>query len=260
MFFVKTSIITKKEKTMKFIKSNKYNKKFVDENLMGPNSMKMLEELLQSVKLEKGMRVLDLGCGKGLTSILLAKEFGVQVFATDLWISATKNYKTFESMGLKNQIIPIHSDARDLPYADEYFDAIVSIDSYYYFGTEPDYMDKLAPLVKKGGTIALAFPGVKKELNGVLPDEMMLSWAEVKDEILKTFHSIPWWKELLEKSKEIEIKSIQEMQCNDEAWQDWLYSENEYTKNVINDKLSMEAGAGKYMNLIAIIAERKQNV
>lgn len=239
---------------MKFIKSNKYDKKFVDENLMGPNSMKMLEELLQSFKLEKGMRVLDLGCGTGLTSILLAKEFGVQVFATDLWISATQNHKTFKSMGLENQIIPIHADAGDLPYSDEYFDAVVSIDSYYYFGTEPDYMDKLAPLVKKGGTIALAFPGVKKELNGKLPDEMMLSWANVKDEVFKTFHSIHWWKELLDKSKKVTLESIQEMQCFEECWQDWLSCEHEYA---INDRLSMEAGADKYMNLIAIIAKRK---
>ncbi len=243
---------------MKFIKTNKYDKKFVDENLMGPNSMKMLEELLQSVKLEKGMRILDLGCGKGLTSVLLAQEFGAQVFATDLWISATQNYKTFKSMGLENQIIPIHSDAENLPYADEYFDAVVSVDSYYYFGIESGFMDtKLAPLVKKGGTIALAFPGVKKELNGVLPPEMMLSWGKVKDEILKTFHSIDWWKSLFEKSKEIEIISIKEMDCHDEAWQDWLDCENEYVDLAKNDRLSMEAGAGKYMNLISVIAKRR---
>ena len=242
---------------MNYTMSNKYDTKFIKENLMGPNSMKMLEELLQTIELEKGMRVLDLGCGKGLTSVLLAKEFGVQVFATDLWISATKNYETFKSIGLQNQIIPIHADAADLPYPDEYFDAIISVDSYYYFGTGSDYMSKLARLVKKGGTIALAFPGVKKELNGTLPDEMMLSWASVKDEILKTFHSIPWWRDLLKKSAEISIESIQEMQCYEEAWQDWLECDNEYNELASNDRLSMEAGADKYMNLIAIIAKRK---
>jgi cyclopropane fatty-acyl-phospholipid synthase-like methyltransferase len=52
--------------------------------MMGPNSMKIIEELSESLKLEKGMRVLDLGCGKGLTSIFLAKEYDVTVFATDL--------------------------------------------------------------------------------------------------------------------------------------------------------------------------------
>ena len=38
----------------------------------------------------EGMKVLDLGCGKGLTSLFLAKEANVNVFATDLWISATE--------------------------------------------------------------------------------------------------------------------------------------------------------------------------
>lgn len=239
---------------MKFLKSAKYEQSFINENMMGPNSMKMLEELTQSIKLDKGMRVLDLGCGKGLTSIFLAKEFGVQVFATDLWITATENYERFRAMGLENQIMPIHADANELPYADEYFDVVVSIDSYHYFGTKPKYMnDKLAPLVKKGGIIALAFPGVKKELNGSLPEEMLLSWADCEEEILETFHSIQWWKNHLSKSDKITIETIQEMQCHDEAWKDWLACDNEYAKN---DRPAMEAGAGKYMNLIAVIAKR----
>ncbi|MGB9939171.1 SAM-dependent methyltransferase [Methanosarcina sp.] len=63
------------------------------------------------MKLEKGMRVLDPGCGKGLTSIFLAKEYDVTVSATDLWISATENYERIKSMGLEDRIIPIHTDA-----------------------------------------------------------------------------------------------------------------------------------------------------
>ena len=59
--------------------SNQYDSSFVKENMMGPNSIRMIEELAKSLKLEKDMRVLDLGCGKGLTSIFLAKEFGVTV-------------------------------------------------------------------------------------------------------------------------------------------------------------------------------------
>jgi len=33
---------------------------------MGPNSVMILSELAKSLKLSKGMRVLDLGCGKCL--------------------------------------------------------------------------------------------------------------------------------------------------------------------------------------------------
>ena len=62
-----------------FTKSSKYDTAFLKENMMGPNAIKIIEELLESLKLEEGMRVLDLGCGKGLTSIFLAKEYGVTV-------------------------------------------------------------------------------------------------------------------------------------------------------------------------------------
>lgn len=44
-------------------KSKNYNKNFVAHNLMGPNVLFLLEELLENVSLERGMRVLDLGCG-----------------------------------------------------------------------------------------------------------------------------------------------------------------------------------------------------
>jgi len=100
--------------------------------MMGPNAMKILEELTElpgMLELKPGMRVLDLGCGRGLTSIFLAKEFGVQVFATDLWITASENFARFKEAGMDQRIIPIHADAADLPYAEEYFDAIISIDA-----------------------------------------------------------------------------------------------------------------------------------
>jgi len=117
---------------MKYTKSQTYERQFLLDNMMGPNAMKILEELTElpgMLELKPGMRVLDLGCGRGLTSIFLAKEFGVQVFATDLWITASENFARFKEAGMDQRIIPIHADAADLPYAEEYFDAIISIDA-----------------------------------------------------------------------------------------------------------------------------------
>ncbi|WP_181454730.1 SAM-dependent methyltransferase [Paenibacillus dendritiformis] len=57
----------------------------------------LLEELCDHMELSPGMKVLDMGCGKGLPSVFLAKEYGVTVFANDLWISATENLRRFES-------------------------------------------------------------------------------------------------------------------------------------------------------------------
>ena len=65
-----------KADNINFYKTEKYDKDFLKENMMGPNSMMILEELLNEIPLKAGMRVLDLGCGNGLTSVFLEKEYG----------------------------------------------------------------------------------------------------------------------------------------------------------------------------------------
>lgn len=69
--------------------------------------------------------------------------------------------------------------------------------------------------------MAIAFPGIKYEVNDEIPEDMRPFWDE---EIVRTFHSINWWSA---KFKNI-LKNftIKEMECFNEAWQDWLSSDN----------------------------------
>ncbi len=48
-----------------------------------------------------GLRVLDLGCGRASSSIFLCREFGVQVWAADLWFSASENSSASETRELR---------------------------------------------------------------------------------------------------------------------------------------------------------------
>jgi cyclopropane fatty-acyl-phospholipid synthase-like methyltransferase len=230
---------------LKRYKADKYDENFLNQNMMGPNSMGILEELLENIELNRDMRVLDLGCGKALSSIFLAKEFGVQVFAIDLWINATDNYTRLQQLHVEDFVIPLHADAHQLPFADEYFDAVISIDAYQYFGYEDEFYDKhLRPILKKDAWVAISIPGMKYDLHKNIPDEMKPFWPE---EALKTWHSVNWWKEKFEnKLSELEIK---EMTCFDRAWGDWLSTENPYA---IEDRKMMAADKGRYMNLISI--------
>lgn len=80
------------------------------------------------------MRVLDLGCGRALSSIFLHREFGVQVWAADLSY-VSENLQRIRDAKVEQGVFPIRADARSLPFAAEFFDAIVSIDSFFI--TEP---------------------------------------------------------------------------------------------------------------------------
>lgn len=230
---------------MNFYKADKYDKDFLKANMMGPNSMKILEELLKDVNLDSSMRILDLGCGRGLTSVFLAREYGVKVFALDLWIEATENFERFKKAGVENLIVPIHADALNMPFADGYFDAVISVDAYHYVGNNDSFFpEKVRPLIKEGGIVAIAFPGMKYEVQDDIPEEMKPFWEE---EALAMWHSINWWKPKFE--NKLNNLKMWEMSCFDDAWKDWLESDNPYA---IEDRAMMSTDNGRYMNLIGI--------
>lgn len=238
---------------MKYIKSEKYNTPQLQAKIMGPNPVKLEEELLIDNKIPEGAVVCDLGSGQGLTSVFLAKEYGFTVYAADLWSDPDENRKFFEEMGLSEaQIIPVKADATDLPFETEFFDAVISTDSYNYFGRDERYLDeKLLPFVKKGGYIYIAIPGMKKDCHDNLPPELLLSWTP---EQLDYMHDVEYWTNIVKKCKGAEIIGVNEMESNDEVWADWLAQDNEYA---VGDRKSMEAGGGKYLNFISIVLKKK---
>ena len=147
---------------MNYPKSQKYASPECLEKIMGPNPIKLEEELLLNHSIPQGAVVCDLGSGQGLTSVFLAKEYGFRVYAADLWSDPEENRAFFRRMGLTDdQITPVKADATALPFERNFFDAVVSTDSYNYFGRDPAYLDeKLLPFVKPGGWVYIAIPGM----------------------------------------------------------------------------------------------------
>lgn len=238
---------------MKYILSKKYETPELMEKIMGPNPIKLEEELMLGNKIPDGSVVCDLGSGRGLTSVFLAKEYGFKVYAADLWSDPEENKKFFESMGLtEEQIIPVKADAENLPFEKDFFDAVVTTDSYNYFGRNSGYLDeKLLPFVKSGGYIYISIPGMKKDCHDDFPKELLLSWTP---EQLDYMHDAAYWKAMVDQCVGAELIEIGEMESNDEAWADWLKQDNEYA---VGDRKSMEAGGGKYLNFIKIVLRKK---
>ncbi|MBO4879561.1 MAG: methyltransferase domain-containing protein [Clostridia bacterium] len=238
--------------SMKYPLSKKYDTPELMALIMGPNPVKLLEELLTDHRIPAGATVCDLGSGNGLTSVFLAKEYGFKVYAADLWSEPEDHLDFFHKMGLTDdQIVPVKADAGSMPFGEEFFDAIVTTDSYHYFGRDEDFLDeKLLPFVKKGGYIYIAIPGMKKDCHDALPPELLLSWTP---EQLETMHDCAFWAGIVAKCKGARLIAVSEMESNDEVWADWLKQENPYA---VGDRKTMYAGGGKYLNFIKIVLQK----
>ncbi|MBE5804674.1 MAG: class I SAM-dependent methyltransferase [Clostridiales bacterium] len=229
-----------------------YREFFTKEHLMGPNSLKLLDELLLNAPgaVDEGY-VMDLGCGTGITSLFLARETGAEkVFATDLWIAAGDNWQRAQTWGQQGKIIPIHADAADLPYAEGFFQSIVSVDAYHYFGGQEGFFaQKIMPLLAPGGWALLAMPGVKEE--GAQNSPLMREWA---GEEASLFHSVDWWKQnILQGTAGITVKGYESARY-DEAWSDWFTSGHEYAQQ---DKAFMDRGMKDMMNFVMLEIHRE---
>ena len=98
-----------------FPRSSQYHPDWVLANASGgANSLWLTEWLTTALDLRAGMRVFDLGCGRASSSIFLRREFGVQVWATDLWFSAPKTFSAFATLELGTvcfHCMPMHGAA-----------------------------------------------------------------------------------------------------------------------------------------------------
>lgn len=152
---------------MKYELSNKYADEKYLSKIMGPNPLKLTEELMLGLNIPRNGVVCDLGSGQGLTSLFLAKEYGFKVYAADLWSNPEENRRFFRSEGLTDdEILPVKADATALPFEKGFFDAVICVDSYNYFGRDPAFLDeKLLPFVKSRGLVAISVLGMKKYIH-----------------------------------------------------------------------------------------------
>jgi SAM-dependent methyltransferase len=222
----------------------KYDKEWVIENWMGPNPLILLEELCGHLELKPGMKVLDMGCGKGLTSVFLAKEFGVTVFANDLWISATENLKRFEEAGVSDLVFPIQAEAHALPYAKEFFDVAIAIDSYHYYGADDWYFPGVfSKLVKPGGQFGVAVPGLAKEHEKGYPETMAKFW--IGEPEMFCFHSGAWWRHLWEKTGIVDITACYDIENPKGIWRSWADWADE-NMHIFRDNDNIDIGEPKF--------------
>lgn len=237
-------------------RASTYDPAWVFECGMGWPVMWATEAMTQVMDLQPGMRVLDLGCGRAASSIFLAKEFGVRVWAADLWISPTENWRRIHAAGVEDLVMPIFAEAHALPFAHDYFDAIVSIGAYHYFGTDDYYLDSLIKCLKPGGQFGMLSPGLVAEFGRAVP-EHLTAWYLGGFDGWHTFHSPDWWRWHWEKTLLVDIE-VADMVPN--GWSAWL-KYNELLAQLVpeydvSELETLQQDQGRHLGFTRMLARR----
>jgi SAM-dependent methyltransferase len=238
----------------RFPRSSAYHPEWVVAGVSGgANSLWLTEWLASALDLRAGMRVLDLGCGRAASSIFLRREFGVQVWATDLWFSVSENLQRIRDAGVEDGVFPIQADARSLPFAREFFDAIISIDSFIYYGTDDLYLSNVARFVKPGASVGIAGAGLMREFEGPVPDHLRAWWTQD----LWCLHSAAWWRRHWERTGIMEIVLADTMPAGWQSWLDWHLTICPDNRAEIE---ALEADQGDYLGYVRLIGRRRGEV
>jgi SAM-dependent methyltransferase len=241
----------------RFPRSTAYDPAWLVDGCMGPNPVWLLEWLAERMDLRPGMRVLDLGCGRALTSVFLAREFSVSVVAADLWIRPDENWPGIVAAGCESSVLPIHAEAHDLKFAAEYFDAVVSIDAYQYFGTNDLYIGYLTNFLKADGQLGIVVPGLVAELDEV-PTELEPYW----EWDFACFHSAQWWRRHWERTGKVAVEVADDDPDGWLHWSAWadacaMASENDWIREMSARSAEMNRiDSGRTLTFCRVVARR----
>jgi cyclopropane fatty-acyl-phospholipid synthase-like methyltransferase len=240
--------------TPQFPRSSSYHPEWIKASVSGgANPLWLTEWLATALDLRPGMRVLDLGCGRAMSSIFLNREFGVQVWAVDLMCSVSENLQRIRDAGVADGVFPIHADARSLPFAADFFDAIISIDSFFYYGTDDLYLNSLIRFVKPGGQVGIAGAGLMQEISGIVPEHLKEWWTPD----LWCLHSAPWWQRHWERTGFIKIEVADSLLQGWRLWHSWHLAIAPDNKTEIE---ALETDAGRYLGYVRLVGHKRADI
>ncbi len=244
-----------------FPRSNAYDLSWIMEHQMGPNPLWLVEWLSQKMDLQPGMRVLDLGCGTALTSIFLAREFAVDVWAADLWVHQDDNWTRIREAGQGRRVYPMRAEAHSLPFAEAFFDAVISIDAYQYFGTDELYLSYVSRFLRPEGRIGVVIPGLMRPMEDGVPQHLcrkQSNGAVFWEESCNCFLTSDRWRALWSRCGSVRLETVDELA---EGWRHWRDFEIELERSGKNRFPSpaetLDEDRGRYVGFIRLTA-RKQ--
>lgn len=128
---------------------------FVGLKILHPGGKKATKQYINLLNPTSDMKILDIACGKGRTSVYVAKKFGCKVVGIDIREDSIEEAKKY---AVKNRIDHLVSfqvaDAEKLPFGDNEFDMTMSQAMLILVDNKNKVVDEAVRVLKPGGTSA----------------------------------------------------------------------------------------------------------
>jgi arsenite methyltransferase len=228
------------------------------------------KELINLCRIDGNSYVLDVGCGAGATPCHLAKVHGCNVVGVDLresMISIAKARATGE--GLEDRIEFRVADARDLPFEDALFEAVLCESVATFVENKQQVADELVRVTKPGGYV-----GLNEETWLRTPPPSLAKEAKRMWEIKGDIPTAEDWLEILENAglRDIVVKT-HEFDARREATQvkryrpidhwkmfyrtAWLHLTNQGFREYMKERTRLPKDVFKYLGY-SLFVGRKQ--
>jgi len=123
---------------------------------MEQHHISITQQTLERMGLKPGQRVLDLGCGAGWASRLLAQKVGGgerpgQVIGLDVSDEMIRIARA-NSTAFDNLMFVVGS-AQQIPWEENFFDKVLSVESFYYYGDQEGALSELFRVLAPRGEL-----------------------------------------------------------------------------------------------------------
>jgi len=146
---------------------------FVGLTVIHPGGFEATRRLLEACHIDKHSKVLDIGCGKGTTSVLLAENYGCNVVGLDLSEDLVSQASALvKRKRLESNVSFRVGDALSMPFADDEFDVAIGQAVLILISDKKKAIQEALRVIKPGGHVGwleLSWkkPTTKEFLDGV---------------------------------------------------------------------------------------------
>lgn len=126
------------------------------ENTLHPGGLKLTEKLAGVSVLKPGSKVLEIGCGKGITTLFLARNYGYSITGIDIspvQIASARERAINENITGKTSFIT--ADCQELPLFTDHFDMVFSECSISLVHDKKRIFDEIWRVLKPGGRLTI---------------------------------------------------------------------------------------------------------